>query len=206
MSSCASVNTAFVTPESTARIERSARGAPNIVRTSRSVVPHNTSTTPARSASPTTVHTTVPGDSGVPRDRYHDAPFARTCVTLANVSTLLTDVGFDSCPRECPGSGSCDCQPSCGAVANKPCTYGGSQRGNGSLPSMTSSSAFSSPKRYSSGPATMPIERSPTIPACCISVTAAMTRSRSGPKLAFNAMNTSVASSANDAIARPSTT
>ena len=38
---------------------------------------------------------------------------------------------------------------------------------------MTSSSAFSSPKRYSSGPATMPIERSPTSPACSISVTAA---------------------------------
>ena len=133
---------------------RPGRGAPNMVSTSRSGVPHSTSTTPAHSASPTTVHTTVPGDFGVPNDRYQSEPFASTCATLANVSTLLTDVGFDSWPRECPASGSCACQPSCGAVANRPCTYGGSQRGRGSLPSMTSRSAFSSPKRYSSGPAT----------------------------------------------------
>ena len=56
---------------------------------------------------------------------------------------------------------------------------------------MTSSSAFSSPKRYSSGPATTPIERSPTRPARSISVTAARTRSRSAVKVAFSAMNTS---------------
>ena len=50
-------------------------------------------------------------------------------------------------------------------MANRPCRYGGSQRGSGSLPSMTSSSAFSSPKRYSSGPRAIVTSRSPSRPA-----------------------------------------
>ena len=53
-----------------------------------------------------------------------------------------------------PGRGVAS-HPICGAVANRPCSYGGNQRGSGGLPSMTSSIAFSSPNRYSSGPATM---------------------------------------------------
>ena len=40
-----------------------------------------------------------------------------------------------------------DCQPSCGAVANRPCRYGDSQRGRGSSPSITWRSPVSSPRR-----------------------------------------------------------
>ena len=74
---------------------------------------------------------------------------------MASDSTLFTSVGFEpvvaASSRRSRGPAD---QPSCGVVANRPCRYGGSQRGIGSLPSITSSSAFSSPNRYSSGPAT----------------------------------------------------
>ena len=50
-------------------------------------------------------------------------------------------------------------------VANRPCCHGGNSRGNGSRPSMTSSSPFSSPNRYSSGPSTIEMASSPSSPA-----------------------------------------
>ena len=46
-----------------------------------------------------------PATSAVPNDRYQSAPFASTCATLASVSTLLTDVGFDSWPARVSGFG-----------------------------------------------------------------------------------------------------
>ena len=42
--------------------------------TSRSGVPSSISATPARTVSPLTVQTTVPGDSGVPSSRNQSAP------------------------------------------------------------------------------------------------------------------------------------
>lgn len=79
------------------------------------------------------------------------------------------------------------------------------QLGNGSLPSMTSSIAFSSPNRYSSGPATMVTLQSPQNPAVCNSCTARVTASISRRKLAFKQTNASAAPIANAAIATPST-
>src|SRR6267154_1694890 len=65
--------------------------------------------------------------------------------------------------------------------------YGGNRRGRGSSPSITSSSAFSSPNRYSSGPVTSVIGTSPTSPASLISRTARVNASISGSNDAFTA-------------------
>ena len=88
--------------------------------------------------------------------------------TLASVSTLLTRVGLASPSARTRASAGPASQPVCGIVANKPWRYGGSQRGSGSEPSITSRSAFSSPNRYSSGPVTMCTGTS-TQPAAIIS-------------------------------------
>ena len=66
-----------------------------------------------------------------------------------------------------------------GELAKSPCSCGGNRRGRGGLPSMTSSMAFSSPKRYSSGPAMMLTVQSGQMPACWNSCTARVTRSSS---------------------------
>ena len=71
---------------------------------------------------------------------------------------------------------------------------------------MTSSRAFSSPNRYSSGPSTIVIVRSPRSPASPSSTTARRTFSTSTENDRFSAMYAEVASTANAAIASPSTT
>ena len=113
---------------------------------SMSGVPISTSTTVGVTTSPTTVQTIGPGDSSVPIDRYHSGPRARMCGTLDNVSTLLTSVGLDWFVGSASLLGADD-QPACGPVANRPCWYGGAQRGSGSSPSMTWSRPVSSPNR-----------------------------------------------------------
>ncbi len=84
--------------------------------------------------------------------------------------------------------------------------YGGNRRGSGSSPSITSSSAFSSPKRYSSGPVTRLIGTSPTNPASLISRRARDSASISGSNDAFTARYTPTASTVAAEIASPSTT
>ena len=91
-------------------------------------------------------------------------------------------------------------------MANSPCTYGGSQRGIGSLPSITSRSAFSSPNRYSSGPATSVIGASDTKPAAAICSSARRSAAISGSNDAFTAMNASRAPTTVAAIDSPSIT
>ena len=113
---------------------------------SMSGVPISTSTTVGRTTSPTTVQTIGPGDSSVPIDRYHSGPRARMWGTLASVSTLLTSVGLALSAGWASFLGAED-QPACGPVANRPCRYGGAQRGSGSSPSMTWSRPVSSPSR-----------------------------------------------------------
>jgi hypothetical protein len=67
----------------------------------------------------------VPGQSFVPKPRYQSAPFNKMRGTLASVSTLLTDVGLPNRPTVTGNGGFC--------------------RGSGFLPSITSSTAVSSP-------------------------------------------------------------
>src|SRR5581483_8058623 len=178
---------------------------PTASMTAESGVPSSISPTSGATTSPTTVTTMVPGDSAVPMLRNQSAPLAMMWGTLLSVSALLTRVGFDSARPRRPGSGSVASQPSCGAVANNPCSYGGSRRGSGAPPSMTSSSAFSSPKRYSSGPWTIVTAQSVQMPAACISVTARVTASIAREQLALSAMNASAAPTANPAMTTPST-
>ena len=162
--------------------------------------------TPGSATSPQSVNTIVPGDESVPAARNSSAPCARIHVTCARVSTLLTSVGLARSPRASPGSASVAVQPSCGAVANRPCWNGGRTRGSGSLPSMTSSSAFSSPNRYSSGPRAIVTSRSPSRPAPASSRVARSSASHSRTNDAFTPMYTSCASTVNAAIAAPVTT
>jgi len=178
--------------------------------TSRSVVPIGTSTTPGDTTSPTTVQITVPGDLSLPTERKASTPLARIHAACARVSALFTSVGLGSGPSSsdsAAGSGDgAACQPSWGPVAKSPCRYGGSQRGSGSLPSITSSSAFSSPKRYSSGPVTTVTVIPPSQSASSTSTSALRTASSSGAKLAFIAMNASVAPTDSAAMSSPSIT
>ena len=129
--------------------------------TADSGVPSSTSITSAYFTSPTTVQHTVPGDCSVPRARNHSGPRARCGRRWRGSRRCSPASGWRPprrAPRPAPACG--PPSPSCGAVAKSPWRYGGIQRGSGSLPSMTSSSAFSSPKRYSSGPVTMCTGRS----------------------------------------------
>jgi hypothetical protein len=71
---------------------------------------------------------------------------------------------------------------------------------------MTSSSAFSSPKRYSSGPVTTVMRTSPSQPTPSISSSALRTASSSSVKLAFIARYASVAPTAYAAMSSPSST
>src|SRR5436309_1903990 len=130
----AAESTGFDTPDNTAFTCRPARTPPPTRSiTSRSVSPGSTSANPACITSPTTVQINGPGVSRVPSVRYHSAPRVTISGTLASVSTFVTSVGFD--PTRAASSTStapepAD-QPSCGVIAYKPCTYGGSQRGIG---------------------------------------------------------------------------
>ena len=143
MSKSSAGNTGLETPEKAALKTRPGSGPPHRSSNAANEVPITTSWTPGRLTSPTTVAITVPGDSAVPIVRNHSAPLAMMCAAVARVSALLTTVGFDT---ESPATGRDPAsQPIGESVANRPSSYGGSSRGSGSRPSMTSSSAFSSP-------------------------------------------------------------
>ena len=161
MSKALAGSTGLETPENAAFSVRFGSAPPHQSMTSASGVPSSTSWTPGTHTSPTTVTTTVPADSGVPIERYHVAPRARMWAAAANVSTLLTSVGLLAWLARAGVPAS---QPIV-TVANRPCCHGGSRRGSGSRPSITSSNAFSSPNRYSSGPSTIEIVSSPSRPA-----------------------------------------
>ena len=90
--------------------------------------------------SPQSVNSSVPGVSLVPSFRNESAPCRTMLGTWAKVSTLFTSAGLGE-----------------SGVARSPRSYGGycGSRGSGPWPSSTLRSAFSSPKRYSSGPATI---------------------------------------------------
>src|SRR5690349_10507382 len=90
-----SVTNGAATPGSTAFTDRPApTPEPTTSITSPSGVPSSTSPTSGATTSPATVHTIVPGDSGVPRERNQSTPRARIAGTLLSVSTLLTSVGL----------------------------------------------------------------------------------------------------------------
>ena len=95
--------------------------------------PHLDLTDPGRATSPTTVATVHPGDSGVPSDRCHSGPRARTWVTVASVSTLFTTVGFDAGIVSTTPAGEA-LQPVVGTVANRPWMYGGTLLVGGASP------------------------------------------------------------------------
>ena len=197
--------TGFATPENTALTDRPGRmPLPTASMTARSEVPISTSPTSGATTSPTTVATIVPDDSSVPIDRNHSAPRARMCGTFESVSTLFTSVGFGPAPVS-EWLLADDSQPSWGDEANSPCSCGANQRGSGGRPSITSSIAFSSPNRYSSGPATTVTEQSPHSPAVWNSWMAVVTRSISRSNRAFRQTNTSEASTVIAAMIRPST-
>ena len=79
-------------------------------------------------------------------------------------------------------------------------------RGNGARPSTTSSSAVSSPKRYSSGPVATVTSTSSRMPASRISAMAASTRARSTVPEALSATTTSPPVTAWAAMSAPSIT
>jgi hypothetical protein len=114
---------------------------------------------PGWRTSPDSVKTIVPGESSVPNPRNQSAPLARMCGTFDSVSTLLTAVGLGE-----PGD------------RKSPSIHGGTMRGKGSLPSITSRSAFSSPNRYSSGPGTSSTGTPPIRSCLAISSMAAARR------------------------------
>ncbi len=137
--------------------------------------------------------------------RNHSAPRVRMCGTFDRVSTLLTSVGFERCSSLEEIARAPAPHPACGTEANSPCSYGGSTRGSGGFPSITSSMAFSSPNRYSSGPRTTVIRQSWQTPASPSSTIARSSRSTSSPKRSLMQMNASAASTAKAAVMTPST-
>ncbi len=122
--------------------------------------------------SPERVNSIVPGESSVPNERNHSGPRSRISGTFARVSTLLATVGFGEPGRR-----------------NRPSIHGGTILGRGSFPSITSSCAFSSPNRYSSGPWISSMGTGPTRSCSAISSIAAVSRATSGPKPALIPMN-----------------
>ena len=140
-----SVTNGAATPGSTAFTVRPApTPEPTASITSPSGVPSSTSPTSGAMTSPTTVQMMVPGDSGVPRERNQSTPRARIVGTLLSVSTLLTSVGLAVGPS-LPICGALPSHPVVMSEAKRPCWYGGKSRGSALRPSMTSSSAVSSP-------------------------------------------------------------
>ena len=141
----------LATPDITARISRPSRTPPPTVSIrSRSVVPIATSATPARTVSPLTVQTIVPGESSVPYSRNQSPPSATTHGTFANVSTLLARVG--AAMWSAPAISMCAADElfavtsaACSTISSTPRRYGGAIRGKGYRPSIVSSSAVSSP-------------------------------------------------------------
>ena len=137
------------------RLQRagSARRRHTSAMTSASGVPSSTSWTPGTRTSPTIVTITVPAESGGPQRAIprgaagEDVRRRRQRLDVVDEGRVARLAG----PAGVPAS-----QPIV-TVANRPCCHGGSRRGSGSRPSITSSSAFSSPNRYSSGPSTIEI-------------------------------------------------
>jgi hypothetical protein len=133
-------------------------------------MPIATSATPWRGVRPLTVHTIVPGESSVPTDRNHSAPWARMPGTFASVSTLFASVGGASVRS--PGAAiSIFAAEVTRSAPNSsaPWRYGGETRGNGPRPSIASSSPVSSPYRYSGGPSNTLSSTSVAHPAAWIS-------------------------------------
>src|SRR3954449_3227556 len=88
-----SVTTRLATPENTAfTVRPSPTPLPTASITSPSGVPSSISPTSGAITSPTTVHTRLPGDCAVPRERYQSAPRVMIHGTFDRVSTLLTSV------------------------------------------------------------------------------------------------------------------
>src|SRR5512134_2937285 len=96
------------------------------------VVPMGTSTSPPLRILPARANTLVPLELPVPQDRKAPAPCVRIQGTLANVSTLLMQVGKPHRPD---------------SVGN-----GGRTRGIPRLPSMEAISAVSSPQTNAPAP------------------------------------------------------
>ena len=130
----------------------------------------------------------VPGDCSVPTERNQSAPRARMFGRWDSVSALLTDVGFRGEPW----------------TSKRPFMYGGYRRGFASRPSMTSSIAFSSPNRYTSGPRTMVVCTWPIIPASTISTAARSSASIAAWCLCLMPMKACSAPTAIPAIVIPS--
>ena len=156
---------------------------------SRSENPIGSSYTPGYRTSPLSVSNIVPGESSVPIDRNHSAPSRRMYETFASVSGLFTTVGLGLSGRR-----------------KSPSIHGGTVRGRGGLPSITSRSAFSSPKRYSSGPVTSSTGTSPIRSAAAISRIACRTRSTSRAAPALMQIQAPSAPTARAAMASPSRT
>lgn len=199
------MTTALATPENTALIERpSGMPLPTASMTARSGVPSSTSPTSGATTSPTTVATVLPGDAAVLMVRNHSAPRTSRWATVTRVSTLFTSVGLGPLRPASPWAAVAS-HPSWGATAKRPCSWGANHRGRGGLPSMTSSIAFSSPKRYSSGPATTVTVQCSQMPAAWVSCTARVTAAISSAKEDFRQMNASSAATAKAAMTTPST-
>src|SRR5208283_4664919 len=96
------------------------------------VVPIGTSTSPVLLILPTSENILVPLLVSVPMLEYHAAPLAMICEILAQVSTLLIDVGLPHKP-ECTGNG-------------------GLALGNARLPSMDAMRDVSSPQTKAPAP------------------------------------------------------
>src|SRR4051794_13440804 len=137
----------------------------------------------------------VPGDASVPNSRNHVGPSAMIDATCAHVSTLFTSVG----------GGSSTSAKSTG-TSSTPRRYGGATRGNGGRPSSTSSSAVSSPTRYSSGPAFTSSCTSPAQPASCTSAIALSRIATSSTNDARVPITTRSAPTTNAAMSAPSST
>ena len=110
---------------------------------------------PGPTTSPTTVQTHVAGRLG----RAHASGTSRRpgpgCGGRWRASRRCSPAsGSTRAAPVCPGSGSSPPSRSGARWRTARARRAGSSRGSGGLPSITSSSAFSSPNRYSSGPAT----------------------------------------------------
>jgi hypothetical protein len=168
-------------------------------------VPIATSATPWRRSAPLSVQMTVPGDSAVPTDRNHSAPSASNGGMLAIVSTLLASVGGAGDPTG-PAIAVPAGSSGVGPTSSTPCRNGGAMRGNGGLPSSTSSSPVSSPNRYSPGPRATAIVMPGIQSVSRISAMADSSRSFSSRNVSLMATITRSAPTAEAAISAPSMT
>ena len=132
---------------------------------------------------------------------------------LANVSTLPASVGGAIESALGPAISTCAAErlpvstsSASSNISSTPSRYGGAMRGNGGRPSITSSSAVSSPKRYSSGPVTTETGTVAVQPSASISAMAASRRRTTPVNAALVAMITESAPTAWAAMSAPSST